>query len=175
MKKLPFLGVAFFGLLVAVCFYIYDTRLGERKMVALLNGDQRVLITSFATKHQQRRLRCTDGEVLRCIEQAIMKHPTVMTGVGTFSYYGYFKLKGGGTFGGYMRIDSNGFVLSVSSLASEEGLMTHSLLLNQPVPAKVRQVFTFLAEPHQTAAGKVLVLQEGKPEREVHDEALGAK
>jgi hypothetical protein len=53
--------------------------------------------------------------------------------------------------------------------------MTHSVLLNEPVPEKVRQVFTFLAEPNQTAAGTVLVLEGGKPPRKEHDESLVAK
>ena len=173
MKKLTFFGIVFFGVLVALsAYYIYDSRLGERKMLALLNGDQSLVITSFATKYQQRRVRCTDTEALRCIGQAIMKHPREMTNVGKFSYYGYFKFQGGGTFGAYMQIDTNGFGLSVSSLAAEEGFMTHSVLLGQRVPEKVRQLFMFLEEPEQTAAGTVFILEDGKPPRKEHDESL---
>jgi hypothetical protein len=176
MKKVTFLCVAVLGFLFVVGFYfIYDDHAGQQKMIALLNGDDKITITSFATKYQQRRLICSDRQILDYIQEAIRKHPAIMTNVGNFSYYGYFKFKSGGTFSGYMGIDTNGFSLSVSSLASEEGFMTHSVVLTQPVPEKIKLVFAFLYEPHQSAAGTVLVLEDGKPPRKEHDETLVSK
>jgi len=177
MKKLTLFGIVFFAALLGLAaYYFHDSRLGERKMLALLNGDQTVVITSFVTKYQQRQVQCTDGEVLRYIAQAIAKHPTEMTNMGNkFSYYGYFKFNGGGTFGGYMGIGTNGFDISVSSLAAEEGHMTHSVVLAQPSPEKARQLFAFLEEPYQKVAGTILILEEGKLPRKQRDESLVAK
>jgi hypothetical protein len=74
-----------------------------------------------------------------------------------------------------MQINTNGFDLSVSSLAAEESFPTHSVLLHQPMPGKVTRLFAFLNEPYQTAAGTVFILEDGKPPRKDHDESLVAR
>jgi hypothetical protein len=158
-----------------IAAYFYSHQVGERKLVGLLNGDQTVDILSFETKYQQRRLVCTDRAVLGYLKEMLLKHPKDMTNAGGFSYYGYITFADGGTFDGYMSIGTNGFDISVSSQAAEEGFMTHSALLVPPVPEKVRQVFAFLSDPHKKIAGTVLILKEGQnPERQ-YDASLVAR
>jgi hypothetical protein len=176
VKKLTIASVAFFGLLVAlISYHVRDFYSGERKMLALLNGDANVDIVSLTTRYQQRRLQCTDTDVLAYLKGAMMKHPPETAGAGGYTYEGCFKFKGGGTFEGRMSISTNGFDLSVGSYANSEGIPTHSVPLLRPVPEKVKQIFAFFDEPEQFAAGTVLILQPGKPPRREHDESLVAK
>src|ERR1035437_2414802 len=110
MKKLKIAAVVFFVVLFAlIAFYIRDVQSGERKTLALLNGDASVEIVSLTTKYQQRRLECTDADVLRYLKEAMMKHPPGTMGVGGYSYRGLFKFKGGGTYQGPMSVGANGF------------------------------------------------------------------
>ena len=145
-------------------------------MLALLNGDAGVDIVSLTTKYQQRRLECTDPEVLACLKEAIIKHPSQKGGIGgRYTYGGCFKFKGGGTFEGIVWIGTNGFEISVGRHPDPDLIPTHSILLIQPVPAKVKLVFDFFDEPWQEAAGSVLILESGKPTRRERDESLVAK
>jgi len=153
----------------------YRRLAGEHKLVALLNGDQTVDIVSFETKYQQRRLLCTDREALAYLKEMFLKHPMEMTNVGGFSYYGYITFTGGGYYGAYMYIGTNGFNISVSSKAADEGYPTHSVLLRPPIPEKVRQIFEFLNEPNQRVAGTVLIMKEGKNLERQHDASLVAR
>lgn len=169
------IGVLAVVSVLLIAAYFYSHRVGERKLVALLNGDQTVDILSFEAKYQQRRLVCTDRDVLGYFKEMLLKHPKEMTNAGGFSYYGYITFAGGGTFDGRMSVGTNGFDISVSSQAAEEGFPTHSVLLVPPVPEKVRQVFEFLNEPPRKVAGTVLILKEGQnPERQ-YDASLVAR
>jgi hypothetical protein len=69
-----------------------------------------------------------------------------------------------------MSISTNGFDLCLDD--NPDRIMTHSVPLIEPVPDKVQQVFSFFGEPYQTAAGSILLLQEGRPPRRVRDESL---
>jgi hypothetical protein len=177
MKKQTIIAFTVFSLMVALVssFRIHDSYSGERKILALLDGDASVDIERLTTMHQQRRLECSDAEVLRYLKDAMMKHPHQTLGVGGYTYAGCFKFKGGGTFEGLMSISTNGFDLSVGSYANAEGISTHSIPLMRPVPDKVKQIFDFFDEPWQQAAGVVLILEPGKPPRREHDESLVAK
>jgi hypothetical protein len=173
VKKLTIASVAFFVLIVALIGYrLHDLNSGERKMLALLSGDTSVDIISWTTKCQQRRLQCTDTDVLMYLKEAMMKHPPQIAGVGRYSYKGCFKFKGGGTFERSMLIGTNGFELSVGRRPDPDELPTHSVLLIHTVPEKVAQIFAFFNEPEQQAAGTVFILESGKPPRRERDESL---
>ena len=161
------------GSLLAANFYSHQV--GERKLVALLNGDQTLDILSFETKYQQRRVICTDRDVLGYLKKMLLKHPREMHPSRGFSYYGYITFARGGKFGGYMCVGTDGFDISVSSQAPEEGWMTHSVLLLPPVPEKVRQVFEFLGGLDQKDAGTVLILKEGQNPERLYDASLVAR
>jgi len=170
MKRSIWVVAIALGVLMAA--YFYNHRVGERKLIAILNGDQTDDIVSFETKYQQRRLVCTDRDVLGYLKKILLQHPNTMTNVGGFSYVGYFKFRGGGTFEGYMSIGTNGFDISISSQAAEEGCMTHSVLLIPPLPDKVSQIIEFLNDPNEKAAGTVLILKDGKGAERHYDAAL---
>jgi hypothetical protein len=160
---------------ILIAAHFYGHQAGERKLVALLNGDDTVNILRIETKYQQRRLICTDKDVLRYIKAMLLNHPKQMTNAGGFSYYGYITFTGGGRFDGYMSVGNNGFDVSISSQAAEEGFMTHSVLLVPPVPERVRQVFQFLSDSHPKVAGTVLILKEGGNVERQYDASLVAR
>jgi hypothetical protein len=172
-KKLILAAVIFFGLLIAFTFYIHW--LGEKKMVALLDGNQSINITRLEINFQQRRLFCTDTDVLRYLKEILAKHPRGMSNTGGGSYEGIFTFANGGQFKGALSIGTNGFYISIPSQAAEEAFPTHCVLLIEPVPEKVQQIFNFLNEPYQKIAGTVLILEEGKSIYTRHDESLVAK
>ena len=175
-KKLFIAGFALAGLFVAIYAYNYNNKIAEQKMLSLLNGNPTEAIVSFETKYQQRRLICTDSEVLSYFKEIILKHPSEMTNVGgAMSYKGYFKFRSGNTFDCYMETGTNGFEISIPSLAAEESFPTHSVLLIEPVPQKVKQLFEFLNDSGQKADGTILTMEDGKTPFQKYDASLIAK
>jgi hypothetical protein len=154
---------------------IHEFKIGERKLLAALNGDQMVKISRFETEGQQRRVRCTDTQVLDYLMQMLQKHPDFMTNVGGYSYRGRFNFTGGGSFDTEMSTSANGFCLSLTRRAVQEGIPTHCVPMIGPVPVEVRQLFNFSEEPEQTAAGTVLVFEAGRPPYRLRDESLVAR
>jgi len=137
-RGLWFLAVIF-GLLAAA--HIHNHRVGERKLLALLNGDPSADIASLEIVAQQRRVLCTDREVLGYLETMLLSHPKEMTNTTGLSYHGAIKFSGGGTYDGYLSVRTNGFDISIASQAAEKSFPTHSIFLTPPVPEKVKQIF----------------------------------
>lgn len=144
-------------------------------MIALLNGDSTQNIISFETQYQQRRLKCTDKEVLKYFKEILSK-PSENPGPNSaVSYMGYFTFEGGVVFKTYIGINGKVFTISIPSQAAEESFPTHTILLTEPIPEKVRQIFEFLDEPYQKVAGTVLIIEDGKPAYTKHDASLVVK
>jgi hypothetical protein len=174
MKKFKVAGIGLFVLLLsAILWQVHDVQSGSRKMLALLNGDASIDIVRFTTRHQQRRLECSDPDFLQYLKGAMMKHPPERIRVGDFTYEGTFEFNGGGRFVGTMFISTNGFDLT--AVPNMDDIPTHSVPLPAPVPEKVRAVFDFFDEPWQKAAGTVLILEPGKPPRTQYDASLVAR
>src|SRR5712691_7330175 len=93
MKKLKIAGIAVFALLLTtVLWQVSSLRSGSRKMLALLNGDASVDIVRLTTRHQQRRLECSDPDVLQYLKRVMMGHPPQYMRIGDFTYEGNFSL-----------------------------------------------------------------------------------
>lgn len=144
-------------------------------MMALLNGEATPNIVSFEATGQQRKVVCTDSEVLSYLKEIILRHPPITSGAGCYVYEGYFKFEGGGTLEAIMLISISGFDLCMDRREAFMGDSTHSVPLSQPQPEKLRQMFAFFEEPWETAAGKVTILENGVPPRTQSDSSLIAK
>lgn len=154
-------------------FHRIEVQNGERMLVAILNGDPKPEIQSIEVQYQQRRLVCTDREVIGYLKQMMLNHPNMtMADNYAYSYEGKFMFRDGGAFVCSLGITTNGFTISIPSQAVENSFPTHYVLLRAPVPQKVRQIFEFFLEPYQKVAGTVLILKEGKNIEKQYDAAL---
>jgi hypothetical protein len=141
-------------------------------MSALLSGDTSVEIVRFETEYQQRRVVCTDTDLLEHLKRALVRPAPRGAVAGGLSYVGYFKFRSGGTFRTYMQVGKTGFTVSMPAEAAEEAFPTHDIVLPQPSLDKVKELFDFLQESNQTAAGTVLVMETGKPSRRESEPSL---
>ena len=169
-------GLLIVAIIIAISYYLSGR--GERNLIALLNGDKTVEILSLETKNQQRRLVCTDREVLRYITEIILKHPREITNrpsVGGIGHKCCMKFKNGGVYNGYFEVRDDSFTFSIDSQAVEESWPTHLVLLLKPVPEKVRQIFEFLNSNDKNIAGTILIVEDGKAPHKKYDASLVAK
>jgi hypothetical protein len=148
---------------------------GERKLVAILNGDPKPDIQSIEVLYQQRRLICSDRGVISYLKQMMLSHPNTMPDSCGASYEGHFTFRDGGTFVGYLGVSTNGFTISIPSQAAEESFPTHYVFLRPPVPEKVSQIFQFFDEPYQKVAGTVLIVKDGTNIERQYDASLVAR
>lgn len=140
-------------------FQVLDGRRGEEKTQALLAGDSNVSLRHLQIEHQQRRLVCTDPEVLRYLEERFRAHEPEPRYLGT-SYSMALSYADGGsqTFAAYLTDDGDfNFFLGEPG----EGGRGHGIRLPRPRPRGVDELVAFLHKPHEEVAGEVLILEAG--------------
>jgi hypothetical protein len=151
---------------------LVEGRRGEGKTRALLSGDVNVRIQRIQIDYQQRRLICTDPEVLRYLEKRFRNHEPEFQFSGA-TYQLTLSFDGGGTqaFASYW--DDNGdFNLFLGEAG--EGGVGHGIRLTQPRPRGVEKSVNFLSKSIEEVAGSVLILEAGGSRIE-RDESLVAR
>lgn len=149
-----------------------DSRRGEEKTRALLAGDPAVRLREVRIEYQQRRVVCTDPEVLRYLEDRLRRHEPDPDYLGT-TYDLALSYNGGGaqSFASYWT-DAGDFNLALGDLG--EGGRGHGIRLPHPRPRGMEELASFLAKPNREAAGSVLILVSGGSRVE-RDESLVAR
>ena len=159
------------GILIVV--RVYRSHIGEVRLVALLDGDQRVGLQSLEINGQQRRVLCTDRDVLHYFKEILTKHPRFDSALGS-SYHIRIAFTDGETVNNDIFVHAHGFAISVNSRAVEKGFPTHSVSLISPVPEKVRRIFDFMGEPCEKVAGTILSIEDNKTPEMRFDASLVA-
>jgi hypothetical protein len=141
-----------------VLYYAIDDSLkswlGETKSLKLLKGDQESQIESFQITNNQRRVVCTDPEVLRDIEDRWRKHTRERRETGLY-YRLTVHFRGGGshTFSTYW---------DQSSVAMEpeggDGRVPYTISLAHPISVGLKEIVSFLFSDLGKSAGTVMVL-----------------
>ncbi len=145
---------------------------GERKLVALLNGDPMVRLVSFETECQQRRLICRDQEALAYLEEMLMKNHQAIPTTGGGTYYAHFGFSGGESYATWIGVRTNSLDISIASMATEESWPTHSVMLTDLQSGKARQMVDFLNAMDTTVPGTVLTMRTGSEPETTRDDAL---
>jgi hypothetical protein len=132
---------------------------GEWKTRALLAGDSNVRLRRVQIDYQQRRVVCTDPEVLRYLEGRFRGHEPEPQYLGT-TYLLSLAYEGGGAraFVSYWA-DSGDFNLFLGEPG--EGGRGHGIRLPRPRPRGVEELASFLVKQHDDVAGSVLILEAG--------------
>jgi hypothetical protein len=134
------------------------SEMGRRQILALLSGDDREKLERIEICHQQRRVICVDPQALRYLERQFIGSD-VSFGIGG-CYKTSFRFR-------------NGAVVSLDTVwGSERGSISvndsddlenedpppHGFAFKPPVPANVREMLSFLAEPYEKVAGQILTI-----------------
>jgi hypothetical protein len=145
---------------------------GERKTAALLAADPDVRVERFQIDHQQRRVVCTDPEVLRYLEERFRRNDRGAGGGGV-SYRLTLRYETGGTHAVETTwADDGDFSLSLSD---DDGFADRvGVALARPRPAAVDELVEFLDKDWKEVKGTVLILEAGGTRRE-RDESLVAE
>lgn len=145
---------------------------GEQKTIALLSGDASIRLKQIQIDNQQRRLICSDPEILRYLEERFRNFDPNRRQLGT-TYRLSLTYQDGGTqsFATYWS-DTGDFSLFIGDAG--EGGKCHGILLTQPRPRAVDELIGFLLADHQEIAGTILRLEAGGSRVE-RDESLVAR
>jgi hypothetical protein len=168
-KESPRWGIFALACLTALLLLGYgvmqliEERRGEQKTFALLAGDPSVRFERFQIDYQQRRVICTDPEVLRYLEERFRRHDRHRLELGT-TYQLAIDYQGGGhhAFGTYWS-ESGDFSLSLPEHG--DGGPSHGILLTRPRPRPLEEMIRFLCQK-EGVAGVVLILEPGGVHRE---------
>src|SRR5262249_50738585 len=115
-------------------FQLYAGKIGERKTMALLAGDQSVHFARLETEYYQRRVICRDPEVLRYFETLFRQHDRKSHGdqLGiTQRLTAYYGEGGYHSFGAYWNDDH---VHMFPDGGDDYGDDPYSIVLTNPVP-----------------------------------------
>lgn len=145
---------------------------GEQKTIALLSGDASIRLKQIQIDYQQRRLICSDPEVLRYLEERFRTFDPNRRELGT-TYRLSLAYEDGGaaSFSTYWS-DAGDFSLFVGDPG--DGGKCHGILLTNPRPRAVDELIGFLLADHQKIAGMILMLEAGGSRVE-RDESLVAR
>jgi hypothetical protein len=138
---------------------VRDWNRGEAKTIALLAGDTTLRIRRFEISGQQRKVICTDPDVLRYLEFQLRNHDAEQR-FGGNSYLLLLRYEGGGTdtlstYGP----DEDRFCLYVGEPG--EGGKPHGIRMSKPRPKGIDDLLSFFRRPAQDATGRVLILEPG--------------
>ncbi len=141
-------------------WFVIDWHQGEAKTIALLAGNETVKIRSLEIRAQQRKVICTDPEVLRYLEQQFRNHEPHPDFGGT-SYHLRVRYEGGGSdeLSTYWP-NENKFCLFVGEPG--EGGKPHGIHFPKPRPKGIDEIKAFLSATIKDVAGQVLILESGK-------------
>lgn len=151
-------GLTFAGAMYGIAKLV-EGRRGEEKTGALLSGDTIVRLQRIQIDYQQRRVMCTDPEVLRYLEERFRRHEPEPDFLGT-TYRLSLTYEGGGTqaFASYWT-DTGDFNLFLGEPG--EGGNGHGIRLTHPRPRGVEELVNYLVKSHREVAGTVLILEAG--------------
>jgi hypothetical protein len=151
---------------------LFDGHRGEEKTRALLAGDPTVRLRRVQIDYQQRRVICTDPEVLRYLEDRIRGHEPEPDYPGT-TYQLALSYDGGGAqaFASYWS-DTGDFNLFLGEPG--EGGTGYGIRLTRSRPRGAEELVNFLLKPYREVAGEVLIL-EAAGSRIERDESLVAR
>jgi hypothetical protein len=145
-----------------------DGRRGVERTEALLRGDRTARLESFDISYQQRRVHCTDPEVLRYFESCFREgDPRYPNRGGMVTYLLRLEFEGGGRLEALTYWSEGGFRLYMPYQSTDTGEEPRgSAWFQPPVPAPVREMIDFLNEDSPRARGQVLILEPGARRRE---------
>lgn len=151
---------------------IIDGQRGGQKTRAILAGDPNARLRQVRVEFQQRRVVCTDPEVLRYLEARFRGREPEPGHLGA-AYQLTLTYDGGGSqaFESYWT-DTGDFVLFLGEAG--EGGKGHGVRLVRPRPRGVDEGANFLLKTNRVAAGGVLILEAGGSRIE-RDESLVAR
>ena len=151
-----------FTTLVFVAFIAFSVsyeRRTDADLNALLLGRNDVRLTGLMIESQQRRVVCTDHEVLDYLASSLGNSHDDWGVGGGVSYRFSFQLSTGRTshLDGYIQRQS--WSLVVPNANSQAGEPTHVMFLHATPPDRVREMFEFLNKRYQEVSGTVLTLE----------------
>lgn len=151
-------GITVMGTAYGVSQWI-DGQRGEEKTRKLLAGDRNLLLSQMGVEYQQRRVICTDPEVLRYMEERFRTHEPDPQFLGT-SYELLLTYEGGGSQAFYCYCNDTGDI-NVYLGEPGEGGIGHGIHFTHPRPRGVEELVSFLLKPYREVAGSVLILEAG--------------
>lgn len=166
------------GLLLAVGLFFWGRSLvAGMQMMQLLGGSESIRVVQFEIYGQQRRVICRDQKLCEYLTNAMRKAKAEMATRG-MSYSLRFKFSSG-----LWYTVVNGGVAPKHLTPSipeayppEVGMSTHSIRLQEPIPATIQEAWSFLwDEPWENVAGRVMVIEEGDRVRWEYDPVLDSE
>ena len=138
-------------------------QLAANDLDRVLRGDESIAVTGFHIELQQRSVTCADQSVLKYMTQMMRKSSTIGDG-GGYTYCFEFDFSTGRTYQLYGGIAQSQFSLSVPSAHPHDpGFPTHDVILDQPVPKRVNEIFAFLTAPWEEVGGLSLHVRDELP------------
>jgi len=163
------------GLLLAVGLFFWGRSLvAGMQMIQLLGGSESIRVVEFEIDGQQRRVICRDRKHCDYMTGAMRKAKAEMA-TGGMSYSLRFKFSSGLW---YTVVNGcvapKGLTPSIpEAYPPEVGMSTHSIMLQEPIPATIQEAWSFLwNEPCENVAGRVMVIEEGDIVRWEYDPVL---
>ena len=175
------LTVTLLALPLGVIGWVVDWHRGVAHFKSLLAGDEEIAITRLKITSQQRRLVCTDPKVLAYFASQLRQRQPVPDVGSWTSYYATFDLSTGRDIGMLFSLGDNHFKLKVPDgilLPSEHD--TDYIVLSEPIPQRVCQIWAFLDSPYREVAGLSLYVEAQQPfryeyVRSLHSEPRGSR
>ena len=131
---------------------------------ALLDGSEGVELTLFKTDYQQRRVICTDEEVLAYLASMLRQSSGRNGNIGA-SYDFTFRFSTG------RQCTVRCYLITTSRLSFFVP-PSHEITLQSPIPDRVREIMNFLDAPWEEVAGLVQFVENGYPIRYEYDRRL---
>ena len=151
--------IVMLGIILAM-IPLFRGNIGEENARQLLSGDLNVRIERIEVDGQQRRVICTDPEVLRYLEDQFRRHEPGHNFTG-WSYDLTLTFHGGGRQSFYTYwSDSGDFDFFIGEPG--EGGTGHDIRLGKPRPQGVDRLVEFLRKPYEEIANSTLILEPGK-------------
>lgn len=163
------------GLLLAIGLFLWGRSfIVGMQMMQLLGGSESIQVVEFEIYGQQRKVICRDRKLCGSLTHAFRKAETGL-GAGGSPYSSRFKFSSGLWYtvinGG---VFEKGLTPSIPEAHPFElGMSTHFITLQDPIPERIQEMWSFLLdEPHESAEGKVMVVEEGDVVRWEYDPTL---
>lgn len=132
----------------------------------LILGRDNIQLTSLVIDKQQRRVICTDKEILAYLASSLRNSQSDEFGGGGISYEFSFRFSTGREYRVEGYVHRNQWSLVVPNANPHEGHgVTHATFLRAPIPDRVLETFDFLNKRYQEVSATVLVLEADQPPR----------
>ena len=160
------LAIVVLAFVASIAFDVTKDRHAAGDLDALILGRDNIQLTGLVIDQQQRRVICTDQEVLAYLASSL-RNSYHDWGIGGGIFYEFsFEFSTGRKYRVDGYVHRQEWSLVVPNANPEEGHRpTHVTFLHAPIPDRVREMFEFLNKRYQEVSGSVLVLEPGQPPR----------